>query len=119
MNDLLDRQVVFQRKAKIPFVVCRHGHHRAIAVAHQHIIADPNRHGFAGQRMVDFQSCVHAFLFHCRHVGFGDPAELAFLDESGECRIVLRRKGRQRVFRRDGDKSHAHDGIGAGGIDPK
>ena len=97
----------------------RHGHHRAFAVTHQHIVADPYRHLFAGQRMGDFQAGVHALLFHGGDVGFGHAAVFAFFDERGELGIALCGARRQRMFRRHGDKGHAHDGVGAGGVDPQ
>ena len=89
-DDLLDRQVVLQGEGEIALVVRRHGHHGAVAVAHQHVVADPDFDLFAGQRMGDVDAGRHALLFHRRDVGFGDAALLAFLDESGQFRVVGR-----------------------------
>ena len=118
-DHLLDRQAIFLRKFEIALVVRRHRHHRAFAVAHQHVVADPHRHRFAGERMGDDQAGGHAFLFHRRHVGFGHAAVLAFIDEGGEFWIVLRGLGGQRMLGGDGDEGHAHEGVGTGGEDPQ
>jgi hypothetical protein len=99
--------------------VRRHGHHGAIAVAHQHVVADPDFDLLAGQRMRDEDAGRHALLFHRRDVGFGDAALLAFLDEGGQFRIVGGSFGGQRVFGGDGDEGDAHDGVGAGGEYPQ
>ena len=74
---------------EIPLIVCRNSHHSTFAVTHQHIVADPNRYGFAGQRVSNFQACVHTLFFHRRHVGFGRAAVFAFFDELSELWIVL------------------------------
>jgi hypothetical protein len=89
-DDLLDRQAVLLGEGEIALVVRRHGHHGAVAVAHQHVVADPDFDLLAGQRMGDEDAGRHALLFHRRDVGFGDAALLAFLDEGGQFRIVLR-----------------------------
>ena len=60
---LLDRKVVFVRKREIPLIMRRHTHHRAVAVADQHVIADPHFDLVARQRMRDEQSCRNAFFF--------------------------------------------------------
>ncbi len=118
-DDLLDRQVVLQGEGEIALVVRRHGHHGAVAVAHQHVVADPDFDLFAGQRMGDVDAGGHALLFHRRDVGFGDAALLAFLDESGQFGIVLRGAGGQRMFGSNGNEGDAHDGVGAGGENPQ
>ncbi len=118
-NHLPDRQAVLLRKLEIAFVMRRHGHHGAFAVAHQHVVADPDLDFFAGQRVVDENAGRHALLFHGRHVGFHHRAVLAFVDEGGELRIVLRRVRGQRMFGGDGAEGHAHDGVGAGGEYPQ
>ncbi len=119
IDDLLDRHSVFLGKTEIAFVMRRHRHHRAFAVAHQHIVADPYRHLFAGERMRHRDIRRHALLFHGGDVGFGHAAVFAFFDECSECRVLLRGIGRQRMLGCHGDESHAHDGVGAGGVDPQ
>jgi hypothetical protein len=118
-DDLPDRQVVFQGEGEIALVVRRYGHHGAIAVAHQHVVADPDFDFLAGQRVPDVDAGRHALLFHRRDVGFGDAALLAFLDEGGQFRVVGGSLGGQRVFGGDGDEGDAHDGVGAGGEHPQ
>ena len=118
-DHLLDRQAVFLRKAEVALVVRRHRHHRALAVAHQHVVADPHRDRLAGERMGHLEAGVHALLFHRRHVGFGDAALLAFGDEGGERGIVLRRAGGERMLGGHRAEGHAHDGVGAGGEHPQ
>ncbi len=118
-DGLLDRQVIFLGKPEVAFVMRRHRHHRAFAVAHQHIVADPYRHLFAGERVGHLDTGVHALLFHGGDVRFGHAALLAFFDECGELGIVLCGLGRQRMLRRHGDEGHAHDGVGARGVHPQ
>ncbi len=118
-DHLFDRQPVLLGELEIAFVVRRHAHHRAVAVAHQHVVADPDLDLFAGQRMVDEYPRRHALLFHGRHVGFHHRAVLAFVDEGGELRVALRGMGRQRMLGGDGAEGHAHDGVGAGGEHPE
>ena len=40
----LDRQGVFQCELEIPLIVGGHAHDRALAIAHEHVIAHPQRH---------------------------------------------------------------------------
>jgi hypothetical protein len=51
-DHLFDRQAVLLGESEVALVVRRHGHHRAFAVAHQHVVADPDFDLLAGQRMV-------------------------------------------------------------------
>ena len=51
LDDLLDRQPIFFGEMEIALVMRRHRHHRAFAVAHQHVVADPDLDFLAGQRM--------------------------------------------------------------------
>ncbi|KAF1858399.1 hypothetical protein Lal_00014910 [Lupinus albus] len=112
-HHLLDRQVVFFREAEVALVVRRHAHHGAVAVRDQHVVADPDRHLLAGDRVRDEQARGHALLFHRRHVGFDDGTLLALGDERLQFRIVLGRVLGQGVFRRDGAERDAHDRVGA------
>jgi hypothetical protein len=112
-------QVVLLGEGEVALVVRRNGHHGAVAVAHQHVVADPDLDLFAGQRVRDEDAGRHPLLFHRRDVGLGDAALLAFLDEGGKLGIVLRRVGGQRVFGGDGDEGDAHDRVGARGEHPQ
>ena len=61
----------------------------------------------------------HAFLFDGGDIGFHHAAALAFIDESGERRIVARGVRGKRVLGRDRDERDTHDGIGAGREHPE
>ena len=78
-DHLLDRQAVFLREREVALVVRRHAHHRAVAVAHQHVVADPDCDLLAGQRMRDEEAGRHAFLFHRREVGFHHASRACIL----------------------------------------
>ena len=118
-DDLLDSEVVFLGKGEVALVVRRNGHHGAFAVAHQHVVADPDFDFFTGQRVLDEDAGRHALLFHRRDVGFGDTALLAFLDEDSQFGIVLCSTRGQRVFGGDGAEGDAHDGVGTSGEYPQ
>ena len=53
INHLFDRNAVFFRKSKITLIVRRYAHHRAVTVAHQYVVTNPNGYLFASQRMGD------------------------------------------------------------------
>jgi hypothetical protein len=119
VDDLLDRQVVFLGEGEVALVVRRHGHHGAFAVAHQHVVADPDFDLSPVSGCADEDAGRHALLFHRREVGLGDAALLAFLDEGGQLGIVFAARGRQRMLGGDGDEGDAHDGVGARGEHPQ
>ncbi len=114
-DDLLNGQAVLFSEGKVAFIMRGHAHHRAVAVAHQHIVADPHRHLRAGQRVGDEQPGGHALFFFQRQFGFGGAALLAALDEDGEFGIARRGVRGQRVLGRYGAEGHAHDGVRPGG----
>jgi hypothetical protein len=93
--------------------MCRHGHHCAFAVAHQHIVGHPHRQLFAVERMCYEATGGHALLFHHSQISFGHAAMFAFLDEGSEFGIALRRLGCQRMLGGHGYIGRAHQGIGA------
>ena len=86
-DDWRNRQPVNLGEMKIPLIVRRYAHHRAVAVAHQHVVADPDLDLGTGQRMIDVDAGGHTFLFHRRHVGFDDAAVFAFVNEGDRIRI--------------------------------
>jgi anti-sigma factor ChrR (cupin superfamily) len=53
VDDLLDRQAVLLREREVALVVARHRHHGALAVAHEHVVADPDLDLLAGDGMED------------------------------------------------------------------
>ena len=117
VNYLPDRQTIFFRKRKIALVVPRHTHHRAIAVSHQHVIADPDFDLFIGEGMRDEQSCRHTLLFHRGQIGFHHGAVLRFVNERSDFRIARGGDQCQRMLRRDSAERDTHDGVGARGKD--
>ena len=112
---MLDRYAVFQGKRKVALIVRRYAHHSAVAVAHQHIVAHPNWHAFAGQWVRYAQASGHALLFHGGHVGLGHATSLAFSDEGLQFRVAISSQCSQRVFSRHGAEGDAHDGVGTCG----
>ena len=112
---MLDRYAVFQGKRKVALIVRRHTHYSAVAVAHQHIVAHPNWHAFAGQWVRYAQASGHALLFHGGHVSLGHAASLAFSDEGLQFRVAFSRQCSQGVLGGDGAEGDAHDGVGACG----
>ena len=112
-HHLDDLYAVLVGEGEVPLVVRRHPHHGAIAVAHQHIVADPQRHRLVGDRVRHRQARGDALLLLCRQLGLGGAAGLALLQEGRHGGIVPCRLQRQRVLGRDGAEGHAHDGVGA------
>ena len=116
---LHDRNAVFLGKGEIAFVVRWHRHHRTVAVAHQNIIAHPDFDLLAGQRVCDEDTRRHPLLFHGGEIRLRHAALLAFVHEGSQFRIIPGSVSRQRMFRRHGNKGHAHDRIGARGEHPQ
>ncbi|CAM5197713.1 hypothetical protein CDEF62S_03111 [Castellaniella defragrans] len=112
-DHLADGQFVFAGEGKVAFVVRRHAHDGAVAIAHEHVVADPHGHGFAGERVGDGQPCGQAFFFARREFGFGRAALAARFDEGRQCRVVPGGVRRQRVFGSHGAEGDPHDGVGA------
>ena len=112
-----DRQAVLAGKFEVALVMCRHGHDRALAVVHQHVVGDPYRQQLAGQRVLHAQGSGQALLLLGGDVGFGNAAALALIDEGLQLGVVLRRQGGQRMLGGDGHVGRTHQRIGAGGED--
>ena len=98
---------------EVALVVRRHAHHGAVAVAHQDVVADPERDLLVAERMLDDQAGVDAALGLRRDLGLGRSAGLARLEEGGDLGVRLGRAQRQRMLGRDGAERHAHDRVGA------
>ncbi len=107
------REAVLLREREIALVVRRHAHHGAVAVGHQHVVADPDVDLLAGERMRDDEPGRHPLLLHRREVGFHHAAAPAFVDERGELRIRLRRMRRERMLGGDRAERDAHDRVDA------
>ncbi len=112
-DDLADGQAVLAREGEVALIVGGHAHDGAVAVAHEDVVADPHRHGFAREGVDDGQAGGQAFLFARGQFGLGGAALAAGLDEGGQLGVAARRAGGQRVFRRHGAEGDAHDGVGA------
>ena len=95
----------------------RYTHDRAIAIAHQHIVANPHFHLRTRQRMRHEQARGHALFLLRGQLGFGRAALFAFFQESSQLGVAGRGMQSQCMFRGDRAKRHTHDGVGAGGED--
>ena len=104
---------------EVALVVAGHAHHGAVAVAHQHVVADPERDLLVAERMLDEQARVDAALGLRRQLGLGRAAGLARLEERRDLRVALGRVQRERMLGRDGAEGHAHDRVGARREDPQ
>ena len=91
-------------------------HHRAVAVAPQHIVRHPHFQPLAVERVDDEAAGGHAFFLHGRHVGFRHAARLAFGDERLQCRLLFGCGGGQRMLGGHGHIRRAHQRVGAGGV---
>src|SRR5690606_26840143 len=116
-NDLAYGQLILEGEGEVALVVGGHAHHGAVAVAHEHVVADPDGHVRTGEGMLDRQAGGQAFFFARGQVRFRGAAFLALFDEGGQGGVVARRMTRQRVFRGHGAEGDAHDGVGARGED--
>ncbi|ABA48399.1 hypothetical protein BURPS1710b_3452 [Burkholderia pseudomallei 1710b] len=112
-NHLPDRQAILLREREVALVVRGHAHHRALAVAHQHVVADPHLDGLARERMRHRKARGDALLLHRRDVGLGDAAALAFVDERLQRGLVPREPRGERMLGRDRAERDAHDRVGA------
>ena len=115
-NHLFYRQMILFGKGEIALVVRGHGHHRAVAVAPQHIVRHPHFQPFAVERVDDKAAGGHAFFLHGRHIGFRHAAGLAFGNERLQCRLLFGCGGGQRVLGGHGHIRRAHQRVGTGGV---
>ncbi len=102
-------------EGEVALVMGRHRHHRALAVAHQDVVGDVDRHCFVGEGVIDPDAGVHALLFHGRQIGLCHAALFALGDELGQSRVAGGGPSRQRVLGGDGNIGDAIQGVGAGG----
>src|SRR5690606_5096061 len=114
---LLDGQTVLLGESEVSLIMGGYAHHGTIAIAHEHVVAHPNFHRFARQRMSDVQTCGHAFLFARGQFSLCGTAQFAGFDKGGQFRIADCRVSGQRMFRRHGTEGHTHDGVSARGED--
>src|SRR5437667_10870655 len=62
-NNDANGELIGGRELKVALVVCRHGHHRARPVFHEHKIRDPNGHEFPAIWIARQEARIHALLF--------------------------------------------------------
>ena len=108
---MFNGQRIFQCKRKVALVMRWHAHDGAVAVAHQHIVAHPERHLGAGQRVRDKEAGVHAGFFFHGQLCLRGAAGFAFFDEGRQRRVAGRSVHRQRMLRCHGAKGDAHDRV--------
>ena len=111
----LNGQVVFESKSKVTLVVCGHTHYSTIAVTHEHIVAHPQRHGFACDGVCHSQTSVHAHFVFDGHLGFGGATLLARRNKGRQGRLACRCVRGQCMLWCDCAEGHAHDGVCTGG----
>ena len=61
--------------------------------------------------MLDAEACRNAFLLHCGHIGFGNGAFAAFIDEGLKFGFVFGQTERKRMLGSDGSERDAHDRV--------
>ncbi len=114
-----DGQIELHGEGEVTFVTTRDGHDRAGAVAHQHVIRDPDRNLPAGDGIGGEGTGEDAGLV----LGFGGAFQVGTIARGGDvgfdggamCRSCD--AGDQRMFRGDDHVGCAEEGIGSGGID--
>src|SRR5690606_11029378 len=114
-DDLPDGQLVLAGKGEIAFVVRRHTHDGAVAVAHEHVVAHPDIDGLARDGMRDGKARGHAGFLARGNFGFGGAADLALLDVFCKRGVVAGGMRGQRMLGRHGAERDTHDRVRAGG----
>src|SRR4051812_12720278 len=115
LHDLDDRQPALVSKLEVTFVVSRHAHDSAFAIAHQYIVGDPDLNRLPGERMQRMQPRRHALLFLCRELGFHHTAAGTLVDECSNPRIAPAGSKRNRMLSSNSQKGSAKQSVGAGG----
>jgi len=80
-HHLLDGDAVLLGEGEVALVVRGHAHHGAVAIGHQHVVADPHLDLRASERVRDEQARGHALLLLRGQFGLGGAALLALVDE--------------------------------------
>jgi hypothetical protein len=107
----------FLANIEVALVVRRHAHDGAVAIAHQHIVADPDSIGLPVSGCVTVRPVGMPTFSRTASSASVVPPFLHSSMKAASCRVGLRRMRGQRVFGCHGAEGHAHDGVGAGGED--
>ena len=114
----MDGKAVLLREREVALVVGGHGHDRAGAVLHEHVVGHPHRDRFAGDRVQHAAAGVEADLLQIG-IGLAGRALVAhLLDlalEPRPFRMIGQKPLHQRVLRRQHDVGHAAQRVDAGG----
>ena len=105
-------------EGEIALVVRRHAHHGAFAVAHQHVVADPDLDLLPVSGWVDENAGGHAFLSMVRRSASMTRPRLHSSMKAASPGLFLGGMRGQRMLGGDGAEGHAHDGVGARGEYP-
>jgi hypothetical protein len=98
-------EAVLLRELEVALVVRGHAHHGAFAVAHQHVVADPDRHARAGERMLDGQPVgMPFFSIVARSASITEP-RLHSSTKAASLPDCPRRVRRERMLGRDRDRT--------------
>ena len=114
-HHLDDLDAVLVGEGEVALVVRGHAHHGAVAVADQHVVADPHRHLLVGDRVRYREARGHTLLLLGGQLGLGGAAVLALFDEGSDLGVERGGVRGQRMLGGHGAEGHAHDGVGARG----
>ncbi len=120
-NNARDAKTIFPCEVEIALIMRRAAENCAGAVVHQDKIRDIDRHvPMRIERMLDRETSVEALLFCRLDIGSSRAALAALLYERLQSRSVGRKFGRQRMIRRNRNKTRSEHRVGPGGenIDP-
>ena len=106
-----DAQVVLRRELEVALVVGGHAHDRALAVAHEHVVGDPDPDGLCGEGVQHVQPRVQALLLLGGGIGFHHAAAAAFVDEGRKPGVAGGGGERDRVLGGDGEKGGAEQRV--------
>ena len=106
-----------RREIPIALISAGHGHHRARAVAAEHIVTDPDRNVLAGERMLHERACENAAnTFHFRHaLALAAVLRLRHVSHHFVASLGGSDAFDQLMFRSERHEAHTEDGVGAGG----
>ena len=116
-HDGADRDAVLRGELEVALIVRGHAHHRTLAVAHQHIVGDPDLDRLTGEGVQDMQAGDPSLLLDRGDIGFHGAAATALVDEDLQRRVARAGGERERMLCSDGHEGHAEQRIDTGGED--